>query len=117
MNESNSEIEKLERELKTLLRTLDLYREYNQLMDSIEKERKKAVPYIPQNPYPWWPNPHAGHSHWYVSDSSTGTLDDLAAAQGVKPSKDIKKLFGTWPGDKDDGFEIAINDARYVNRG
>jgi len=46
---------------------------------------------------------------------SVSNLDGLAEAQGVKPLKDIKKLFGTWPGDRDDGFEAAINDLRHAN--
>lgn len=39
-------------------------------------------------------------------------LDDLARAQGVVPMQDIRTLFGTWPGDPDDGFEELIDDLR-----
>jgi hypothetical protein len=40
------------------------------------------------------------------------SLDDLAQAQGVQPMSDITKLFGTWPGDPDDGFEKIVNELR-----
>ena len=43
------------------------------------------------------------------------SLDDLAQAQGVQPMPDVNKLFGTWPGDPDDGFEKIINDLRKRN--
>lgn len=39
------------------------------------------------------------------------TLDDLAKAQNVGPL-DADALFGTWPGDDDDGFEEAIDALR-----
>ena len=39
------------------------------------------------------------------------TLDDLAKAQNVGPL-DADALFGTWPGDDDDGFEEAIDELR-----
>ena len=41
------------------------------------------------------------------------TLDELAEAQNVKPLADVKALFGTWPGEADDGFEEAINELRH----
>jgi hypothetical protein len=41
------------------------------------------------------------------------SLDELAAEQGVGPLMDIEKLFGTWPGDVDDGFEDAIDALRH----
>jgi len=41
------------------------------------------------------------------------TLDELAQAQDVEPMDDIRALFGTWPGDIDDDFEEAIDDARH----
>jgi hypothetical protein len=36
------------------------------------------------------------------------SLEELAVSQGVKPMSDVKKIFGTWPGTEDDGFEEDI---------
>lgn len=41
------------------------------------------------------------------------TLEELAKLQNVGPIKDIRDLFGTWPGDVDDGFEKDINRLRH----
>ena len=41
-------------------------------------------------------------------------LEELARAQNVKPLTDVQVLFGTWPGDEDDGFEEAIDDLRHA---
>ena len=41
------------------------------------------------------------------------TLDELAEAQNVKPLSDVKVLFGTWPGETDDGFEESIHELRH----
>jgi hypothetical protein len=43
------------------------------------------------------------------------TLDELAQAQNVKPIADVRALFGTWPGDIDDGFEEMIDALRHSN--
>ncbi len=43
------------------------------------------------------------------------TLDELAQAQNVKPIADVRALFGTWPGDVDDGFEESIDTLRHSN--
>ena len=40
------------------------------------------------------------------------SLDELANAQGVNPFIDMNKLFGTWPGKPDDGFEEMIRKFR-----
>jgi len=40
------------------------------------------------------------------------TLDKLALAQNVKPIPDVTILFGSWPGEMDDGFEDAIDELR-----
>jgi hypothetical protein len=45
------------------------------------------------------------------------TLDELAQTQNVNPIADIKALFGTWPGDVDDGFEEAIDELRHPHLG
>jgi len=41
------------------------------------------------------------------------TLDELAQAQNVRPMMDVTALYGTWPGEMDDGFEDAIDDLRH----
>ena len=41
------------------------------------------------------------------------TLEELAKLQNVGPIKDVRDLFGTWPGDVDDGFEEDINRLRH----
>ena len=43
----------------------------------------------------------------------TPTLEQLIAAQGVKPIPDIRVLYGTWPGEESDGFEAMIDDLRH----
>ena len=40
------------------------------------------------------------------------TLDELALTQNVSPLQDVTALFGTWPGEDDDGFESAVHDLR-----
>ncbi len=40
------------------------------------------------------------------------TIEELAEAQGVKPLQNISDLFGTWPGEEDDGFEEEIRRLR-----
>lgn len=41
------------------------------------------------------------------------TLEELAEAQGVTPIADVSILFGTWPGEPDDGFEALIDELRH----
>ncbi len=41
------------------------------------------------------------------------TLDELARAQDVRPMPDVRALFGTWPGDANDGFEATIDELRH----
>jgi hypothetical protein len=45
------------------------------------------------------------------------TLDELAQSQNVRPMPDVRALFGTWPGDMDDDFEMAIDDLRHSRVG
>ncbi|MGK2915681.1 MAG: hypothetical protein ACSLE5_14755 [Porticoccaceae bacterium] len=45
------------------------------------------------------------------------SLDELAQAQNVDPMVDIRALFGTWPGEMDDGFEEAIDELRHSSIG
>lgn len=44
------------------------------------------------------------------------SLEELAKAQGVKPIEDVWDLFGTWPGEEDDGFEEAVDELRHPGR-
>ena len=44
------------------------------------------------------------------------TLAELARAQKVEPVTDIRALYGTWPGEPDDGFERTIDDQRHPGR-
>jgi len=41
------------------------------------------------------------------------TLDELAQSQDVQPLADARALFGTWPGEDDDGFEASIRELRH----
>ncbi len=41
------------------------------------------------------------------------SLDELALSQNVQPLANVRSLFGTWPGDDDDGFEAAIDSLRH----
>ncbi len=43
------------------------------------------------------------------------TLDELAQSQHVEPLADVRALFGTWPGEDDDGFEASIYELRHPN--
>ena len=45
------------------------------------------------------------------------TLQELAKSQDGQPVADVRALSGTWPGDKDDGFEAAIDELRRVRGG
>lgn len=45
------------------------------------------------------------------------TLDELAQVQNVTPMADVRALFGTWPGEMDDGFEEAIDELRHSHIG
>lgn len=45
------------------------------------------------------------------------TLDELAQSQNVRPMADVRALFGTWPGEMDDGFEEVIDDLRHSQIG
>ena len=40
-------------------------------------------------------------------------LEDLARSQDVQPMADVRAIFGTWPGEDDDGFEAAIDELRH----
>ena len=40
------------------------------------------------------------------------TIEELAAFQGVNPMSNVRVLFGTWPGEDNDGFEDSIHELR-----
>ncbi len=40
-------------------------------------------------------------------------LDDLARSQNVLPMVNVRAIFGTWPGEKNDGFEASIDELRH----
>ena len=48
------------------------------------------------------------HPFW-----ETPGLKELARSQRVQPMTDVEALFGTWPGEEDDGFELAIDQLRH----
>jgi hypothetical protein len=41
------------------------------------------------------------------------TLAELAESQNVQPMASVQSLFGTWPGEEDDGFEADIDQLRH----
>lgn len=45
------------------------------------------------------------------------SLDELAQTQNVRPMTDVRTLFGTWPGEIDDGFEETIDELRHSQVG
>jgi len=68
-----------------------------QILEGKENEQTDILPQGSPLPSDFWSSP---------------TLEELAEAQGVHPIKDISVLFGTWPGDADDGFEEMITAMR-----
>ena len=50
-------------------------------------------------------------SSWSFWESLT--IGELARLQKVSPIEDISLLFGTWPGEPDDGFEEAVDGLRH----
>lgn len=43
------------------------------------------------------------------------TLDEWASSQSVQPTVSVRALFGTWPGEDNDGFEEAVDELRHPN--
>lgn len=41
------------------------------------------------------------------------TIDELAKNQNVKSVDNIKEIFGTWPGENEDGFEESVTELRH----
>ena len=44
------------------------------------------------------------------------TIEELAASQGVNPITDVRAMFGTWPGEDDEGFEDLIRELRQQSK-
>ena len=67
---------------------------------SVEDRRQESIDLLPQGtPLP---------SDFWQSLS----IEELAQAQGVQPLRDVSVLFGTWPGEPDDGFEEEVRKLR-----
>lgn len=71
-----------------------------QRLESREGEREDLLPLGTPLPNDFWETP---------------SLDELAESQATAPLRDVTLLFGTWPGELDDGFEAMINDLRKRN--
>jgi hypothetical protein len=69
-------------------------------LDDREYERTDLLPQGIPLPVDFWQSP---------------TIEELAASQGVVPIQDVTALFGTWPGESDDGFEESIINLRESN--
>ena len=67
----------------------------------LEDRESEAVDLLPQGT-------PISRSFW-----DSPSLDELAQTQNVRPLADISALFGTWPGDINDGFEDAIDELRH----
>ena len=70
-------------------------------IERLEDRENEAAELLPQGsplPYDFWESP---------------TIEELALAQNVQPMENVEALFGTWPGDPDDGFEMAIDELRH----
>ena len=69
--------------------------------DSKRERDRKAIDLLPQGTpisQGFWASP---------------SLEELAEAQNVQPMANVRDLFGTWPGEKDDGFEAAVDQLRH----
>lgn len=67
----------------------------------LEDREHEAIDLLPQGTpvsYTFWESP---------------TIEELAYSQGVRPMTDVRVLFGTWPGEEEDGFEEAIDELRH----
>ncbi|NLV44314.1 MAG: hypothetical protein GXY07_07420 [Candidatus Hydrogenedentes bacterium] len=70
-------------------------------IERLEERENEAAELLPQGTpveYSFWESP---------------TLEALAEAQQVTPMTNVRALFGTWPGELDDGFEDAIDALRH----
>jgi len=72
-------------------------------IERLEGRENEAAELIPQGT-------PISHGFW-----ESPTLEELADSQHVRPLMDVTTLFGTWPGEDDDGFEEAIDELRHQN--
>ncbi len=42
------------------------------------------------------------------------TIEELVSSQHVSPIMEVDRLFGTWPGQDDDGFEESVHSLRHL---
>ncbi|HMO91921.1 MAG TPA: hypothetical protein PKD64_06950 [Pirellulaceae bacterium] len=70
-------------------------------IERLEGREGEAVELLPQGT-------PVSRSFW-----ESPTLEELAQTQNVRPLQDVAALFGTWPGEDDDGFEAAVDDLRH----
>ncbi len=67
----------------------------------LEDQEDQAADLLPQGT-------PLSHNFW-----DSPSLEELAESQSVKPISDIQILFGTWPGEDDDEFEISVDEQRH----
>jgi len=67
----------------------------------LEDREHEAIDLLPQGT-------PVSHAFW-----ESPTIEELACSQEVRPMTDVRALFGTWPGEKEDGFEEAIDELRH----
>ncbi len=67
----------------------------------LEDREHEAVDLLPQGT-------PVSHIFW-----ESPTMEELARSQNVRPMTDVRALFGTWPGEEEDGFEKAIDELRH----
>ncbi|WJI23523.1 hypothetical protein MZ909_09895 [Thermosynechococcus sp. B0] len=63
-------------------------------------EAIEEIPLAPAEVYDFW---------------TSRTLEELAQMQGVQPVANLATLYGTWPGERNDGFEEFIQELRQGN--
>jgi hypothetical protein len=68
-----------------------------QRLEEQEDAQKELLPVGTPLPTDFWLSP---------------TIEELAQAQSVEPLMDVGVLFGTWPGEVDDGYEDSIRSLR-----
>lgn len=71
-----------------------------QRLENREQEETDLLPKGTPLPVSFWQSPG---------------IEELAQIQGIKPIDDITALFGTWPGEPDDGFEEDVHNLRQQN--
>jgi len=59
--------------------------------------------------------PHKNEQQQETGFWHSPTIEELAEMQRVGPLRDVRAFFGTWSGDKDDGFEEDIERLRQSN--